>query len=151
MLVRGDSLARSMSDYLVREIKVTPNIRVRLHTEVIDGRGSAYLDTLSLHDGLHDQTEQIPAAALFVLIGGEPRTQWLPEAVELKAGYILTGRDLVRVGKGRQVQHQQPPAPGFWPSAPVRQVRVADDGRHRGDQRSKMPGCRVRGQARVRG
>lgn len=98
MLVRGDSLARSMSDYLVREIEVTPNIRVRLHTEVTDGHGSAHLDTLTLHDRLHDQTEQIPAAALFVLIGGEPRTQWLPKAIQLKAGYILTGRDVVRVG-----------------------------------------------------
>jgi thioredoxin reductase (NADPH) len=98
MLVRGDSLARSMSDYLVREIDVTPNIRVRLHTEVTDGHGSDHLDALTLHDRLHDQTEQIPAAALFVLIGGEPRTQWLPEAIQLEAGYILTGRDVVRVG-----------------------------------------------------
>jgi thioredoxin reductase (NADPH) len=98
MLVRGDSLARSMSDYLVREIEVTPNIRVRLHTEVTDGHGSAYLDTLTLHDRLHDQTEQVLAAALFVLIGGEPRTQWLPKAIQLRAGYILTGRDVVRVG-----------------------------------------------------
>jgi cation diffusion facilitator CzcD-associated flavoprotein CzcO len=98
MLVRGDSLARSMSDYLVREIEVTPNIRVRLHTEVINGHGSTHLDTLTLHDRQHDQTEQIPAAALFVLIGGEPRTQWLPKAIQLKAGYILTGRDVVRVG-----------------------------------------------------
>jgi thioredoxin reductase (NADPH) len=98
MLVRGDSLARSMSDYLVREIDVTPNIRVRLHTEVTDGHGSDHLEALTLHDRLHDQTEQIPAAALFVLIGGEPRTQWLPEAIQLEAGYILTGRDVVRVG-----------------------------------------------------
>jgi thioredoxin reductase (NADPH) len=98
MLVRGDSLARSMSDYLVREIDVTPNIRVRLHTEVTDGHGSDHLEALTLHDRLHDQTEQFPAAALFVLIGGEPRTQWLPEAIQLEAGYILTGRDVVRVG-----------------------------------------------------
>ena len=98
MLVRGDSLARSMSDYLVREIDVTPNIRVRLRTEVTEGHGSDYLDALTLHDRLHDQTEQVPAAALFVLIGGEPRTQWLPGAIQLEAGYILTGRDVVRVG-----------------------------------------------------
>jgi thioredoxin reductase (NADPH) len=94
MLVRGGSLARSMSDYLVREIDVTPNIRVRLHTEVTEGHGSDHLDALTLHD----QTEQVPAAALFVLIGGEPRIQWLPGAIQLEAGYILTGRDAVRVG-----------------------------------------------------
>jgi thioredoxin reductase (NADPH) len=98
MVVRGDSLGRSMSEYLVREIDVTANIRVRLHTEVTEVHGSDHLDALTLDDRLHDQTEQVPAAALFVLIGGEPRTQWLPEAMQLEAGYILTGRDVVRVG-----------------------------------------------------
>jgi len=98
MLVRGDSLARSMSDYLTREIEATTSITVRLHTEITDGHGSDHLDTLTLHDSLHDRTEQILAAALFVLIGGEPRTQWLPEAIQLECGYILTGRDVVRDG-----------------------------------------------------
>lgn len=98
MLVRGDSLARSMSEYLTREIEATANITVCLHTEVTDGRGSDHLDVLTLHDRLHDQTEQVPATALFVLIGGEPRTQWLPGALQLERGYILTGRDVVREG-----------------------------------------------------
>ncbi len=98
MLVRGDNLARSMSDYLTREIEVTPNIAVRLHTEVADGHGSGHLESLTLRDSQRDRTEQVPAAALFVLIGGEPRTQWLPEAIQLEGGYILTGRDVVRVG-----------------------------------------------------
>jgi thioredoxin reductase (NADPH) len=98
MLVRGDSLARSMSDYLTREIEVTSNITVRLHTEVTDGHGTDHLESLTLHDRLDDWTEQVPAAALFVLIGGEPRTQWLPEAIQVNDGYILTGRDVVRDG-----------------------------------------------------
>ncbi len=68
-----------MSDYLIREIEATPNITVCLHTEVTDGHGADHLDALTLHDRLHDKTEQIPAAALFVQIGGEPRTQWLPD------------------------------------------------------------------------
>ena len=98
ILVRGDSLARSMSDYLTREIEATSNIMVRLHTEITDGHGSGHLDALTLHDSLHGRTEQVSAAALFVLIGGEPRTQWLPEAIQLEGGYILTGRDVVREG-----------------------------------------------------
>ncbi len=98
MLVRGHSLARSMSDYLTREIEATANITVCLHTEVTDGHGEDHLDALTLHDGLNDRTEQVPAAALFVLIGGEPHTQWLPEAIQLERGYILTGRDVVRDG-----------------------------------------------------
>jgi len=98
MLVRGDSLAHSMSDYLTREIEVASNITVRLQTEVADGHGSERLEALTLHDRRHDRTEQVPATALFVLIGGEPHTQWLPAAVQLERGYILTGRDVVRDG-----------------------------------------------------
>ena len=98
MLVRGDSLGRSMSEYLIREIDVTPNLAVRLHTEVTDGHGDGHLESLTLHDSLHDRTEHVPAAALFVLIGGEPRTQWLPDEIQLRWGYVLTGRDVVQDG-----------------------------------------------------
>jgi thioredoxin reductase (NADPH) len=100
MLVRGGNLERSMSDYLIREIRVTPNLAVRLNTEVTDGHGTEHLDALTLHDRLAARTEQVPAAALFVLIGGEPRTQWLPGAMQTDQGYILTGRD---VAPGRDV------------------------------------------------
>jgi thioredoxin reductase (NADPH) len=99
ILVRGDSLARSMSDYLIREIEATANVTVRLNTEVTDGHGAHHLEALTLHDRLRHQTVRVPAAALFVLIGGEPRTQWLPPTVQLKGGYILTGRDVVRTGE----------------------------------------------------
>jgi thioredoxin reductase (NADPH) len=98
ILVRGDSLARSMSDYLIREIDATATIDVRLHTEVVDGHGSDHLNALTIHDRLHDRTDRLSADALFVLIGGEPRTQWLPETIQLDRGYILTGRDVVRTG-----------------------------------------------------
>jgi thioredoxin reductase (NADPH) len=98
ILVRGDSLARSMSDYLTREIEATANITVRRNTEITDGHGSDYLESLTLRDSLQGRTEHLPAAALFVLIGGEPRTQWLPGTIQLERGYILTGRDVVREG-----------------------------------------------------
>ncbi len=94
MLVRGDSLARSMSEYLIREIEATANLSVRLRTEVIDGAGTERLEGLTLRDRRDGRTEQIPATALFVLIGGEPRTGWLPAAVQLREGYALTGRDM---------------------------------------------------------
>ena len=98
VLARGDSLARSMSDYLIREIEVTSNIAVRLHTEVADGHGNDHLEAITLQDKLRGRTEQVPAAALFVLIGGAPRTQWLAGATQLERGYVLTGRDVVRDG-----------------------------------------------------
>jgi thioredoxin reductase (NADPH) len=94
MLVRGDDLARSMSDYLITEIEATSNIAVRLSTEITGGRGGEQLDTLTIRDKPSGRVEEVPAAALFVLIGGEPRTGWLPDAVRRDRGYILTGRDL---------------------------------------------------------
>ncbi len=96
MLVRGDDLARSMSDYLIREIAATGNLTVRLHTEVIDGHGQGRLETLTVRDKRRGRSTEVPASALFVLIGGEPRTQWLPAAVQLDGGYIRTGRDVLR-------------------------------------------------------
>jgi thioredoxin reductase (NADPH) len=98
MLVRAGSLAPSMSDYLVREIEATANITVRPHTEVAGGHGEDYLDALTLRDRRLGRTEQVPAAALFVLIGGVPRTQWLPADIQLRSGYIVTGRDIARDG-----------------------------------------------------
>jgi thioredoxin reductase (NADPH) len=98
MLVRGDSLARSMSEYLIREIEVTPNLTVRLNTVVTDGHGTDHLDALTLRDVLAGRTEQVPATALFVLIGGEPHTGWLPDGVQTDHGYILTGRDVALDG-----------------------------------------------------
>jgi thioredoxin reductase (NADPH) len=105
MLVRGDSLARSMSDYLIREIEATPNIAVHLHTEVTDGHGDDQLEALTLCSNRVGRAERVAADALFVLIGGEPRTQWLPETMQRSYGYIRTGRDVRPDG----------PYPARWP------------------------------------
>ena len=100
MLVRGESLAASMSDYLIQEIQNTANIAVRLHTQVIDGWGEGRLHGLVLEDGQSGATERVTAAGLFVLIGAEPYTAWLPPTVQRdEHGYILTGRDLVQMGQ----------------------------------------------------
>jgi thioredoxin reductase (NADPH) len=105
MLVRGDSLQQSMSDYLIREIEATASITVRLHTEVTDGHGTGHLEALTVCDRRSGRAEQVPAAALFVLIGGEPRTQWLPRTIQLQHGYILTGQDVA----------PDRPHPSRWP------------------------------------
>jgi thioredoxin reductase (NADPH) len=94
--VRQDSLALSMSQYLIREIEATPNITVRLHTEITDGHGPAHLEALTVHDRLRGGTGQVAVDALFVLIGGEPHTQWLPATIQRERGYILTGRDVAQ-------------------------------------------------------
>ena len=79
MIVRGGALGASMSDYLVRSIDATENIDVQLHTTVIDGHGAGRLEELVLRNSNTGDTRTVPAAALFVLIGAQPHTEWLPE------------------------------------------------------------------------
>jgi thioredoxin reductase (NADPH) len=95
MLVRGESLHATMSEYLVTVIAQTPNIRVRVATEVIGGAGDGYLEALTIRDRDTGRTEELPASGLFVLIGAEPRTEWLAGTLRRSAhGYVLTGRDV---------------------------------------------------------
>ena len=93
MVVRGPGLTASMSSYLVTEISKTANIRVRPSTEVTGGDGQCSLETLTLRHRISGATEAVPAAALFVMIGAEPRTSWLPGSIERDdEGFIRTGR-----------------------------------------------------------
>jgi thioredoxin reductase (NADPH) len=95
LLVRGDSLEAGMSDYLITQLQAAANVEVRLHTRVVDGHGQARLDALTLEDVRTGQREQVKATAVFVLIGAEPRTDWLRGVLQLDDhGFILTGRDL---------------------------------------------------------
>jgi thioredoxin reductase (NADPH) len=94
ILVRGDSLAASMSDYLVTEIEAAANIAVRYRTTVVGGSGDDRLERLDLRDVSSGGVTTVDAAALFVLIGAEPFTGWLPSEVARDDwGYILTGLD----------------------------------------------------------
>jgi len=106
LLARGDSLATSMSDYLIKEIEATENVHARLNTRVVDGGGKGRLERLVLEDSLSGRTETVPAEALFVLIGAEPHTSWLPEEIARdEKGYVITGRDLLRYGRPRRGWH----------------------------------------------
>ena len=113
LLVRGDSLMASMSDYLIRQIEADKRIEVRLRTQVVDVRGAPQqLDGLVLADTVTGATETVPAAALFVLIGAEPRTQWLAGTLERdRGGYLLTGRDLLEAAGPTGVSRNRPPLP----------------------------------------
>jgi thioredoxin reductase (NADPH) len=96
MLVRGDSLSRTMSDYLVTEIEQNPTVQVRLRSEVVGGGGPGYLESLRLRTRGEADDEVVEASALFVMIGAEPRTEWLDGVVARdERGYVLTGPDLL--------------------------------------------------------
>ena len=95
ILIRSASLAASMSQYLIREIEAAPNIEVRYRTEVAGGGGDGRLEQLSLRHRDTGDTQTEPADGLFVLIGAQPFTDWLPKAVQRDQwGFILTGPDL---------------------------------------------------------
>jgi thioredoxin reductase (NADPH) len=103
MAVRGSDLAKSMSAYLVDRIRDHRGIDVRLGTEVIEvGSDGERLRAVSLQGA--EGVEEIPAIALFLTIGGEPRTGWADAiGVELdRAGFVLTGPDLLREGRRPQ-------------------------------------------------
>lgn len=99
LVVRGSTLSRTMSHYLIEDIESRPNITVRLQTEVVEGIGKHYLERLALRHRVTAATESVPAAGLFLLIGAEPHTGWLPPSIARdERGYILTGRDVPREG-----------------------------------------------------
>jgi thioredoxin reductase (NADPH) len=98
MLVRGTSLATSMSHYLVERVMATGNIEVRFRTEVLRGGGSDHLEWLTLVDRQRDEEEQVDANWLYAFIGAQPRTDWLGDAVARdEHGFVLTGPDVAAI------------------------------------------------------
>jgi thioredoxin reductase (NADPH) len=132
MLVRGQSLAEDMSEYLITEIESTPNIAVRHNAVVTGGSGTGHLESLTIQDQVSGVTETVPAIAVFVLIGAEPRTQWLPDNIKRdRWGFVVTGADLLADGH-RQADWplQRPPMllesslPGVFAVGDVRRGSV---------------------------
>jgi thioredoxin reductase (NADPH) len=100
LLVRGSSLATSMSDYLIKQITATGNIEVFLNTQIVSGYGTRRLEHLVLRTTPSGETRTVRAAALFIFIGVEPHTSWLPPTIlRDKQGFILTGTDLTKDGR----------------------------------------------------
>jgi thioredoxin reductase (NADPH) len=100
MLVRGESLAASMSQYLIDQVKGTSNIHVEFGSQVIEVHGDDHLEEVSIRCDKTGDITRVPAAALFIFIGAEPRTSWLDGMVEIDSrGFVLTGPDLLREGR----------------------------------------------------
>ena len=100
ILVRGASLAESMSQYLIDRIKETPNLSVRPHASVAAVSGNGQLEAITLADALSNENQSLPAGALFIFIGAVPRTEWIADLAERdEHGFILSGPDLLRGGR----------------------------------------------------
>jgi thioredoxin reductase (NADPH) len=118
-------LGERMSDYLVQQILATPNIARRMHHEVIDGHGRRRLEGLTIRDRDSGATQAVDASAVFVLIGAEPRTEWLDGVVERdQRGYVLTGRDLAGWPLERAPMLLETSLPGVFAAGDVRDRSV---------------------------
>jgi thioredoxin reductase (NADPH) len=131
LLVRRASVADTMSQYLIDEINGTANIDIRHNTEVAGAAGERQLEVLTLRDNGTGTTESMPASALFVLIGAEPHTDWLPASVQRDSrGFLLTGSDLRRGDRPDSWSPQRSPlpletsAPGVFAAGDVRRHSV---------------------------
>ena len=128
ILVRGDSLAARMSQYLIDEINGTPNIDVQPHTEVAHALGNGRLEALALTSNKTGATTTVPASALVVLIGAEPHTDWLPGRITRdEHGFIITGPDLTTTAgfsasgaQKRQPLQMETSMPGIFAAGDVR-------------------------------
>jgi thioredoxin reductase (NADPH) len=97
MVVRGGSLASTMSQYLIDQIKETPNIEIWAHASVAEVHGQTHLEEVSVLCTDSNKIERVPASSMFIFIGALPRTDWLGDLVERDdRGFILTGPDLIR-------------------------------------------------------
>jgi thioredoxin reductase (NADPH) len=100
MLVRGESLGATMSQYLIEQVQTTPNIHVEYRSRVAEVHGDDHLESVSIICDSTGGVNRVPANSLFVFIGAEPHTSWLDGTVERnERGFILTGPDLLKSGK----------------------------------------------------
>ena len=100
MLVRGPSLASSMSQYLINQLKATPNIQIEFNTCVVEAHGTDHLEAISIHCTQTNEINKVPANSLFIMIGAAPNTEWLANIVERdELGFIYSGPQLLRDGK----------------------------------------------------
>ena len=100
LVVRGDSLEKNMSRYLIEQLGGKSNVAVQLRSEVVAAHGSTNLTAIDIRDNASTEVRRHDCGGLFVFIGAEAETEWLPEEIARDArGYILTGDDVVKAGR----------------------------------------------------
>ncbi len=128
LVVRADNLQKSMSYYLIRQIREIPNVDVRLTTEVTAVHGGDHLEAITLCNSTTGTQETAQAGYLFVFIGAEPRTDWLDDVIERDGrGFVLTGPDLLVEGNrprgwelDRDPYYLEASVPGVFAAGDVR-------------------------------
>ena len=128
LLVRGESLAASMSHYLIEQIATKANIRVESRSEVVEVHGDEQLEAIEVIDRRTGTTSRRDAKVLFVLIGAEAATDWLPADISRdKHGFVLTGTDAMKAGQwkaDREPFALETSAPGIFAVGDIRSGSV---------------------------
>ena len=128
ILVRGSSLEKSMSYYLIRQIADIPNISVRTCTEIIGASGEGHLERLTLRNTATGDSETVDAQLLFLFIGAAPLTDWLEGLVVRDSlGFVVAGPDLSVAGErppgwelDRMPYHLETSVPGVFVAGDAR-------------------------------
>jgi len=103
LVVRGDSLEKSMSRYLIDQLRGKSNVAVQLRSEVVAARGGTHLTAIDIRDNADATVRQHDCGGLFIFIGADAETEWLPGEIARDArGYVLTGDDVVKAGRWSQ-------------------------------------------------
>jgi len=100
LVVRGDSLEKSMSRYLIEQLGGKSNVKVQLRSEVVAAHGDTHLTGIDIRDGTSAKVRRKDCGGLFVFIGADAETGWLPADIARDARvYLLTGDDVVKAGR----------------------------------------------------
>ena len=124
LLVRRDSMAATMSDYLIQDIGRLPNVEVRTQCEAVEGRGRTKLEELILKNRSTGKTDTLPIDAFFVMIGASPYTDWLPDRIQRdEHGFIITGPSVSQPTR-RPPSSFETSLPGVFAAGDVRRDSV---------------------------
>ena len=134
ILYRGEGLEKSMSRYLIEQLATRSNVRVLLRTEVVAARGDAALEAIDVRNAATGETTRLDSGGLFIFIGADAETAWLPPEIALdRHGYVLTGPDVTATGAwglDRDPYLLETSVPGIFAcgdvrSGPVKRVAAA--------------------------
>jgi thioredoxin reductase (NADPH) len=124
LVVRGDALEKGMSRYLVEQLAGKSNVVVKLRSEVVGAYGDTHLTAIDILDNTRSTVSRHDCGGLFVFIGADAETQWLPPEIACdQRGYVLTGDDVVKAGRwshGRDPYLLESSVPGVFACGDVR-------------------------------
>jgi thioredoxin reductase (NADPH) len=132
LLVRGESLRSSMSQYLIQQLEAIDNVRVRTRTEIVEALGDEHVQRVVLAERGGERVETVECGAVFVFIGAAPRTDWLDGVVVRDdRGFVRTGPDLLVEGRppvgwplDREPYYLEASIPGVFVAGDVRSESV---------------------------